>query len=932
MTEFIKTLLSLSLSGTLLMLLVLLPKPLYRERFSRRWQYYIWIVVALRFVLPFTTENTLTGYLFTRMEAAALPEIGENVPAADAPAAISEAEEDAPVLNRYPGSRSNHTDTETGSAGPAVAQASGTQADYPTAGTMPFPDSISRRLPHPGTCLFGIWLTVTVILLTRKVTVYQHFLSFLKNGGTQVSDIDILNLLAECQERLGISGRAELYTNPMIASPVMVGFFRPCILLPAEEKPENKTPCTCKAFAQTHPKREARRQGAPPDKELSRENLYYIFTHELIHYKRKDMLCKWFVQLVLCVHWFNPFAYRLAREMNKACELACDEAVTAGLSDAGKRAYGNTLLAFLRTDNTHRNSVPYVTLTEGAKDMKERLGTIMKSGKKSKCMSYITAMVTLIICISFTALGAYAKSGSNTLPKNASPKSSSSPAPSNTSSGNVSGSNDSILENDSSSASLASSSCEYDNGVYYIYIDGADLSNKPLTGFTDGTIGVVLVQKDGYTSLGPFDAPNADSFREQFTQTCEDMVKDNILTRKNADTLLSFSEDIIQKANLPASSASGTTSGYTFVNRCYYQDSYIMEMGWNLSGGGQTISLARRIPVPLSDGSEIGVYFADGARDYAEDADALSAIGNLIVSLRKDNPNGYPDLERPLISRIRKVNPDDLPALAGEYLEEHDLAGFSAVFSALKPSEQEALCHTLYENSNTSFFISVIPFLEDDLLFSFLDKAQQDENTSFFSGVIISGRMSSEQISSYMEKCYKDKNMSVFSILIDLLKEEQQRIRLEKLNLSIIHESAEIRFYEDGSPYLHDVLTNYTDQTITETEYCLLAYNADGQPLKLKWDFMDSSSAPAYSHLVRTGWLNILPGQTEDYQGGWSLEDAAATEMAYNILCLKTVTFEDGTVWNNPEYESWYQTYAGKEINVSNLTTYYPHVYTMYPQ
>lgn len=50
MSEFIKILLSLSLSGTLLMLLVLLPKPLYRERFSRRWQYYIWLVVALRFL------------------------------------------------------------------------------------------------------------------------------------------------------------------------------------------------------------------------------------------------------------------------------------------------------------------------------------------------------------------------------------------------------------------------------------------------------------------------------------------------------------------------------------------------------------------------------------------------------------------------------------------------------------------------------------------------------------------------------------------------------------------------------------------------------------------------------------------------------------------------------------------------------------------
>ena len=452
MTEFIKILLSLSLSGTLLMLLVLLPKPLYRERFSRRWQYYIWVVVALRFVLPFTPENTLTGYLFTRMETAALPDSSENVPAAGAPAAISGAENDVPVMNRYPESRSSHTGAESLTTDPAALHTYETKADYHAAGTMSFPDSISRKLPSPGTCLFVIWLTVTIILLVRKVTVYQSFISFLKSGGTQVSDIEILNLLAECQERLGIRGRVELCTNPMIASPVMVGFFRPCILLPAEENPENESASLCKAYDQTQSKRDTRKQTA------SMNDLYYIFTHELIHYKRQDMLYKWFVQLILCVHWFNPFVCRLAREMNKACELACDEAVTASLDDAGKRAYGNTLLAFLRTDNTCCNSVPYVTLTEGAKDMKERLGTIMKSGKKSKCMSYITAMVTLIICISFTALGAYAKSGSSTLPKNASSKTASSPAPKNTSSGDVSGSNGSNPENDSSSASLASSS------------------------------------------------------------------------------------------------------------------------------------------------------------------------------------------------------------------------------------------------------------------------------------------------------------------------------------------------------------------------------------------------------------------------------------------------------------------------------------------
>ena len=59
MSAFMKTLLSLSLSGTLVFLLLKLLKPLYREKFSRRWQYYIWLVAALRFLIPFSPDGTL---------------------------------------------------------------------------------------------------------------------------------------------------------------------------------------------------------------------------------------------------------------------------------------------------------------------------------------------------------------------------------------------------------------------------------------------------------------------------------------------------------------------------------------------------------------------------------------------------------------------------------------------------------------------------------------------------------------------------------------------------------------------------------------------------------------------------------------------------------------------------------------------------------
>ena len=167
-----------------------------------------------------------------------------------------------------------------------------------------------------------------------------------------------------------------------------------------------------------------------------------------------------------------------------------------------------------------------------------------------------------------------------------------------------------------------------------------------------------------------------------------------------------------------------------------------------------------------------------------------------------------------------------------------------------------------------------------------------------------------------------------------------QPISDENRTASIVHESADILYYEDGSPYIHDILTNNTDKHIIETEYCMLAYNEKGLPLKLHWNFLDSSAESSYENLVRTK-TSILPGQTEDYHGGWSLYDGELTEylpkdengevsqVAYSLLCLKQVVFEDGTVWNNPSYENWFKVYVGKEIEVDELQNYYPYTYEL---
>ena len=422
MSEFIKILLSLSVSGALLLFLILGLKPLYKNKFSKRWQYYIWIVVALRFLLPFTPDTTIIGSLFEKFDTTA-------------------------ITNEIPTNPNVPVPADTGNSKAEPIQ---TNREITTAAM--------REPVDKYVCLFFIWSALTLVLFVRKVTVYQGFIQYIKAGNKEVSDIKILNLLSDCEEKLKIKTRVELSCNPLIASPMLIGFFRPRIILPV---------------------------GELEDKELS-----YIFVHELIHYKQRDMFYKWLIQIVVCVHWFNPFVYLLEKEVNKSCELSCDEKVISVLDDTARREYGDTLISFLKSNNLYKSSLASVTLTEGAEQLKERLGAIMKFREKSKVIIAITTIFTVAACVCFFVIGAYA-------------------APS-VANGMKPWVNSEILNE-----------ILTEDGVYYIFCDGAGEDDKPLASVSAGNIMFVLVRKDSYTSVGPFD--NMETLMEDVTEQCKYM-------------------------------------------------------------------------------------------------------------------------------------------------------------------------------------------------------------------------------------------------------------------------------------------------------------------------------------------------------------------------------------------------------------------------
>lgn len=73
-----KTVLSMSLSGALLILALLFVVRLLRGKLGRQWQYYVWLIVVFRLFLPFGPEVSLMGEVHRAADRAMVQMAQEN--------------------------------------------------------------------------------------------------------------------------------------------------------------------------------------------------------------------------------------------------------------------------------------------------------------------------------------------------------------------------------------------------------------------------------------------------------------------------------------------------------------------------------------------------------------------------------------------------------------------------------------------------------------------------------------------------------------------------------------------------------------------------------------------------------------------------------------------------------------------------------------
>ena len=218
-----------------------------------------------------------------------------------------------------------------------------------------------------------LWLWVAVSLVLWNVWRLLRYRRLIEQAGNKVNSR--LQQIAEEEARLaGIGGEIRLLASPLAQSPMLVGFFRPTILLPSEHLPDG--------------------------------NARFILAHELTHFRRKDLWKKLLFLMVRCAHWFNPIVYLLNRDFSRWLETSCDEQVVSSLDRDQRKEYGRLLIDYAPASR-YAGPKLYVSFASYRYKLTRRISIMLNSDKKSRSLLGLVLAVALVVgCLATTALAA----------------------------------------------------------------------------------------------------------------------------------------------------------------------------------------------------------------------------------------------------------------------------------------------------------------------------------------------------------------------------------------------------------------------------------------------------------------------------------------------------------------------------------------------
>ena len=136
-----------------------------------------------------------------------------------------------------------------------------------------------------------------------------------------------------------------------------------------------------------------------PNNKLQEDELEFIIRHELTHLKSHHLWIKLLSTLTKTIHWFNPFVYYIADELEVEMEIKCDYEVTKKFNSERRRYYADMLIKLMEMEIVKCDGLT-TYFGGGKRKMKKRLVNIVgkRKGKRGIVPLITISLVTILIC------------------------------------------------------------------------------------------------------------------------------------------------------------------------------------------------------------------------------------------------------------------------------------------------------------------------------------------------------------------------------------------------------------------------------------------------------------------------------------------------------------------------------------------------------
>lgn len=313
-----------SLIGSVIVLLILSIKLMFKNRLTSTFQYYIWMILIVKLIIPFGPHYSFNiSSIYEKFHT-------ENTTNENA----------SKILTKSLAKPQNTTSNSLIS----------TNTTRSLDKNITNNTSLKPKVNIKKTLCFA-WILGTIILaviLAMGCKKLKRIISFSEKD-IQCSHKEILHSYTADMK---IKSKLELLYSPQIGSPSICGIIKPKILIPKAEVDNIN------------------------DKEFK-----YIIMHELFHLKNKDIIINWLITLLSILYWFNPILLYGFHKMRQDCEVSCDYQVISHLNKGENIQYGNTIIKILELSGSSRRLTGTTPMFTNSSEIKRRIIMISKYKK-----------------------------------------------------------------------------------------------------------------------------------------------------------------------------------------------------------------------------------------------------------------------------------------------------------------------------------------------------------------------------------------------------------------------------------------------------------------------------------------------------------------------------------------------------------------------